>query len=277
MPKLRREQVAGMGIHHVYYPFEYFLQCQQELGYKTIEYWLGKPHFLLDDYGYQDVKEVKQKIADHGLRVGAVMPECASYRYFICAHDEIAQQHSLGYFTNAIKAAGELGAPVLVTSTTGGNWREDPACTFDRAVATLRKLAVVAADNNVTLAIESLPPTESKIVNTLPELQRLLAAVDHPQVKAALNLTAVGMAGETVKQWFEALGKDLCHLHFQDGRPCGYLAWGDGLHPLPDYIQVLNDYNYEGCLGMKILDRRYYDDPKQADEKTMQAFAPFLI
>ena len=42
MPHLRREQLAGMGIHYMYHSFDYFLDCQQELGFKTIEMWCGR-------------------------------------------------------------------------------------------------------------------------------------------------------------------------------------------------------------------------------------------
>ena len=61
MPHLRREQLAGMGIHYMYHSFDYFLDCQQELGFKTIEMWCGRPHFWLDDHGYQDTCELKKK------------------------------------------------------------------------------------------------------------------------------------------------------------------------------------------------------------------------
>lgn len=45
MPYLRREQLAGMGIHYMYHSFDYFLKCQEELGFRTIEMWCGVPHF----------------------------------------------------------------------------------------------------------------------------------------------------------------------------------------------------------------------------------------
>ena len=59
MPYFRREQLAGMGIHYMYYSLDYFLQSQAELGFKTIEMWCGLPHFILDDYGYQETQEQK--------------------------------------------------------------------------------------------------------------------------------------------------------------------------------------------------------------------------
>lgn len=277
MPYLRREQLAGMGIHYMYHSFDYFLKCQEELGFKTIEMWCGVPHFLLDDYGYQDTKELKKKVEDHGLKIGVFTPECAMYNYLICAHDKIAQQHAMGYYTNGIKAAGEVGAKVMLTNCCGGDWNEDPERTFDRAVQVLSKLAPIAAENDVTLAVETVRPEESRMIIKLPQLKRLLDAVDHPNVKAALDLTAVGVAGETVKEWFETLGSDIRHTHFGDGRPYGHLVWGDGLHPLADYIQIMNDYNYQGYLGQEITDGRYFADPREADRRNIAAFEPFFI
>lgn len=277
MPYLRREQLAGMGIHYMYHSFDYFLKCQEELGFRTIEMWCGVPHFLLDDYGYQDTKELKKKVEDHGLHIGVFTPECAMYQYLICAHDKIAQEHAMGYYTNGIKAAGETGAKIMLTNCCGGDWNEDPKRTFDRAVQVLRKLAPVAADNNVTLAVETVRPEESRMIITLYQLKELLEAVDHPNVKAALDLTAVGVAGETVKEWFEVLGSDIRHMHFPDGRPYGHLVWGDGLHPMEDYIQLMNEYHYEGYLGQEITDGRYFADPREADRRNIKAFEPFFI
>lgn len=228
MPYLRREQLAGMGIHYMYYSLDYFLQSQAELGFKTIEMWCGLPHFILDDYGYQDTQELKKKVESYGLHIGVFTPECAMYSYLICAHDPLAQKHSMGYYTNGIKAAGEVGAKIMLTNwlraETGRRIRSVP---LTGAVQVLRKLAPVAEDNGVTLAVETVRPEESRVVITLPELKRLLDAVDHPNVKAALDVTAMGVAGETMQEWFETLGSDIRHMHFPDGRPYGHLIWGD--------------------------------------------------
>ena len=129
----------------------------------------------------------------------------------------------------------------------------------------------------MTLAVETVRPEESRMIITLPQLKRLLDAVDHPNVKAALDLTAVGVAGETVKEWFETLGSDIRHMHFPDGRPYGHLVWGDGLHPLADYIQLMNEYHYEGYLGQEITDGRYFADPREADRRNIAAFEPFFV
>ena len=115
------------------------------------------------------------------------------------------------------------------------------------------------------------------MVITLPELERLLRDVDHPNVKAGLDTVAMGVAGETPRQWFEALGKDIVHTHFIDGRPYAHLVWGDGLFPLGRYLEVLNEFGYEGLLGQEITDGRYFDDPAEADRRAVAAFEPYFV
>lgn len=86
----------------------------------------------------------------------------------------------------------------------------------------------------------------------------------------------MGVAGETPRQWFETLGKNIVHLHFIDGRPYNHLVWGDGLYPLEKYLNVLNEFGYEGLLGQEITDGRYFDDPAAADMRNFKAFEPVL-
>ena len=115
------------------------------------------------------------------------------------------------------------------------------------------------------------------MVTTLPELQRLLQDVGHSNVKAGLDTVAMGVAGETPRQWFETLGKDIVHTHFIDGRPYAHLVWGDGLFPLERYLDVLNEFGYEGLLGQEITDGRYFDDPAEADRRAVAAFEPYFV
>lgn len=277
MPYLHREQLAGMGVHYMYYPFDYFLKCQEELGFLTMEMWCWAPHFLLDDYGYQNPLELKKKAEDHGLKIGVFAPECTMYQYLLCAHEETARKHAFGYFKNGILAAEAVGAGIMPISCCGGDWNEEPERIFDRAVQMLAGLAPIAEAHHVTLAVETVRPEESRVVCSLSGLQKLLEAVGHPNVKAAFNLPVLRSAGESLEEWFGALGDKICHAHFSDGRPNGQLVWGDGLFCLEDELQVLNDYHYEGYLGQRFTDGRYFSAPRKADQRNMAAFEPFFI
>ena len=54
------------------------------------------------------------------------------------------------------------------------------------------------------------------------------------------------------------------------------LAWGDGLRPLEDHVEWINQYGYQGYLSLALNDARYFDDPREADRKNMAALAPFI-
>ena len=279
MPTLRREQIAGMNLHYKLYPFEYFLQTQQSLGFKTIEMWAGAPHYLVDDCGYQDnYREVRKMIEEeYGLHVGCFTPECASYPYLIAAWEDDVHKKSLEYYKYGLEAAGKFGASVMQITCCGGAWDRDPRYALERAVESLRILGPVAANNGVTLTVETVRPEESIVVTTLPELKRVLDAVNHPNVKAALDTCAMGVANETIEEWFRVLGSDIRHMHFIDGRPYGHLVWGEGLHPLDDFIQTLNDNHYEGYLGQELTEVRYMFDPAEVDKRNMAAYQAFLV
>ena len=70
MAHLKREQLAGIGIHYIYYPLDYMLDAQQKAGYRTIELLGMAPHYLIDYEGYQDPGEVRKKVEDRGMTIG---------------------------------------------------------------------------------------------------------------------------------------------------------------------------------------------------------------
>lgn len=277
MAHLKRKQVTGMNAHYVYYPLDYFLKTQQNAGFQTIELLGAAPHFLMDYAGFEDTGEIRKKVKDYGLKIVAFTPECAAYHFLLCSPDPEFHKRSMEYFKQGIKAAGELGAEIMPISCLGGTWDEDPKATYERAVKSLAELGPVAAENGVTLAVETACPEQARIINTVSELERLYKDVNHPRVKVALDTAAMGVAGETPRQWFETFGKEIVHCHFADGRPYGHLVWGDGLYPLDRYIQVLNDFHYEGYLSQKITDGHYLDDPEAADLRNFRAFEPYFV
>lgn len=279
MPGIRREQYAPMNMHHQLYPLEYFLKTQQQLGVKSIELWAGGPHFYVDDHGFSpNYKEIRKMIEeDYGIHVGVFTAECACYQFQIAAWEDAVWEKSIEYYKRDLECAELMGAHITQITCAGGAWDKEKEFAFERAMKALRILGPVAADHGVTLTVETLRPEESNIVTKLPELKALLAAVDHPNVKAAVDTCAMGVACETLEEWFAELGSDIRHMHFIDGRPYGHLIWGEGNHVLEDWLQVLNDNHYEGYLGQELTDIRYRFDPAPFDAKNVAAFRPYFI
>ena len=138
MSQLNWKQLAGVNLEYRLYPFEYFLAAQQRLGIRTIELWGGAPHFLLSYDEVQDCIALRRQVERFGLTVGAFAPECVTYPFPMCSGVPHIQRKALGYYSNAIHAAAELGASVVPLSCAGTLKDEDPALGFERAVEMLR-------------------------------------------------------------------------------------------------------------------------------------------
>ena len=266
MAKLLNNQIAAVNTHWRLYPFARFLEAQEMLGMESIELWAGAPHFHLDDESFDNCEKLKQEVAAHGLSVVAFSPECVTYPYPICTPDEITRKRSLAYYTNAIIAASKLGAQIMPVSCAGARLDDPLEEAFDNAVTILRDLSGPAAEYGVCLAVETLPQISAPILNTLPELKKLLDAVNSAQVQASLDICAVRTAGETIDEWLHLLGK-IRHIHFTDGRPGGRMVWGQGLHPLDDYVESICNAAYTGYLGLNINNRGNWFDPALVDEE----------
>lgn len=277
MAVIHRKQLSAMGIHYLYYPLDYMLDAQTKAGFQTIELVGMAPHFLMDHTGFQNPAPIRKMAEERGLTIGCFTPECAVYQYLMCSPDEGFHERSMEYFKRGLEAAEQFGATKLLTNCIGGTWDEEYDRVYERAVKSLLILAPVAADYGITIAVETVRPEESKCIITLPELKRLLQDVDHPNIKAGLDTIAMGVAGETPEEWFAALGEDIVHTHFVDGRPYGHLVWGDGLFPLESYLNVLNKYHYEGLISQEITDFRYFKDPAAADARNFRAFEPYIL
>lgn len=277
MAVIHRKQLSAMGIHYLYYPLDYMLDAQAKAGFQTIELVGMAPHFLMDHTGFQDTAPIRKMAEEKGLAIGCFTPECAVYQYLMCSPEPGFHERSMEYFKRGLEAAEQFGATKLLTNCIGGVWDEEYDRVYERAVKSLSLLAPTAADYGITIAVETVRPEESKCIITLPELKQLLQDVSHPNIKAGLDTIAMGVAGETPEEWFSALGDDIVHTHFVDGRPYGHLVWGDGLFPLESYLDVLNKYHYEGLISQEITDFRYFEDPAAADARNFRAFEPYII
>jgi protein FrlC len=269
-----RERLACSGAHYRYYPFTYFLDKQRQWGFKTMDLWAGPPHAAIYHDGCPDIRGLRRLLDAAGIRVSALTPECRLSHYSLCAFDAYARNRSLDYFANAIRTAADLGAPIVALGCHRAAWDHGREEAFLGAVEALRHIAPLAAELGVIVAVETAPAYESCVLNTIEELGCLLDKV--PNVRACLNITAAVCAGESLDEWFSRFGDRLVHIHFADGRPEGYLAWGDGLLPLDEYLDALNKNGYKGCLGLLINDTRYLEKPEEADLGLMRAFKPFL-
>ena len=225
-PRLRREQVAGMNIHYIMWSLDYFLDVQQRLGFKSIELWAAEPHVTLDHTGYFEADELRRKVESRGLSISSLCPENIVYPWQYAARKPLHAQRSLAYFKHGIELAEVLGAPYMSINSGWGDWDEDREEAWKRSAEHLSILADYAGEHGVTLCMESLRPQESNLVTTLADAARMLDQVASPHLTPMVDTTAMGVAGETLDDWFRAFGDgSIKNMHFIDGDPYGHLVW----------------------------------------------------
>ena len=99
MKPVKRERIAGMGMHYKFRPLDYFLESQQELGVQSIEFWCARPHFLLDDYGFEDVKKLRESWISTEWKLAVIFPGVYGVQRITCvAQDETAGETFYGLF-----------------------------------------------------------------------------------------------------------------------------------------------------------------------------------
>lgn len=277
MAHIRRSQVCALGIHYLMYPLDYLLEGHAEAGYEVIELIGQAPHFTMGSDWSQDPAEVRKKIEDHGLRIGLFTPECSCFQWRNNYADEWAHKRSMEYLKRGMEVANRLGAKMMLTNACGDTMDEAHDVIYDRAIRHFIEIAGYAQQAGITVALEAVRSQEARTCVTLDEIAGLIEAVDNVHVRAALDTVAMGVQGETPRQWFERLGDTIVHCHFVDGRPYAHLVWGEGLFPLERYIDVLNEFGYEGLLGQELTDGRYYDDPKAADKANFAALSKYFV
>ena len=273
---IKREQIAGMNIHYLFYSLEYFLDAQVKAGIKTIELWPGTPHFFLSYMEYSDCKKVRKLMDERNLTAKIITPENCTYQYQFAAQEKEQFEKSLGYFKKALDAGEELGVEIMAVNSGWEYWNEEREEAWKRSKEMLSILAEYAKTKNIRLAMESLRPQESNLATTVTDVKRMLDEVNHPNLKAMIDTTAMGVAGESIDQWFELLGEDIIHMHFIDGTPYGHLVWGDGNHSMEEFLHALNRHGYKGYLGQEITEFDYFQNPAAADLKNMKAYEPFI-
>ena len=275
MKLLKREQFAAVNENFKYWPFPYFLETQKRLGVRSVEVWAGPPHVAANDEWHQSGKVYRELVESRGMSIAACSSEYAfSRQYFFCSYDRLSRERALSQYRQIIDFTEETGSKILTVNCAGGVRDEDSEKALGRAVDALKGLGDYAAERNVTLAVETLPPNGGNITHTLCELERLISRVSNPAVKVCLDTKPVCCAGETIQQWFDAFGKDIVYIHFTDGKPGGRLAWGDGLFPLDTFLSCIRKNGYIGPLGINTAG--YWQDPAAAASKNYASFEPYF-
>jgi protein FrlC len=108
------------------------------------------------------------------------------------------------------------------------------------------------------------------LVVTLEDVKRFLDEVNSKALKVCVDVVAMAVSNEKLKDYFELLGKEnIALIHFADSN---HYILGDGNLPLIKYIKTLERYDYTGLIDLEINDSIYWKNPHKSIVKSIQYF-----
>ena len=152
----------------------------------------------------------------------------------------------------ALEIAERTGARIIRVFS---YWRTvDPQVCFDRIVEALRALAELAAPHNVIIGLEN---EHACNIATGAETARVLAALDHPNLKVVWDPANAVVSGE--KAFPEGYGKlpvsRIQHVHAKDctmdGHKPQWCAIGEGVVGWRGQVDALVRDGYKGWLSLE--------------------------
>jgi len=152
----------------------------------------------------------------------------------------------------AFEIAASTGARIIRVFS---YWRTvDPSVCFDRIVTALRDLAEQAAAHDVIIGLEN---EHACNIGTAAETARVLAAIDHPNLKVVWDPANAVVAGEqAVPDGFVSLPANrIQHVHAKDCTMDGHKPlWcelGNGVVGWTRQIELLKRAGYTGWISLE--------------------------
>ena len=151
-------------------------------------------------------------------------------------------------------------------------WQQEvikPQDQWKWAVENVQELGRYAATLGVEIAIE-LEPFHFSIVNTLGKMVNYLNDVNHPSVRANLDISHLALAHTPAEEIPNLQGR-IAHVHFSDcdGKKHGDLPPGRGVVNFRPYLAELKKTGYNGVISIEL---EYSPEPAKIIDWVTEAY-----
>jgi D-psicose/D-tagatose/L-ribulose 3-epimerase len=184
-------------------------EAAQAAGFDYVETNASKVAALTDD----EFQKLAAQVAQLRIPLAASMSFIPSAIKLV--GPDIDQGRQMAYVSNTLGRLKQLGVKVVVLGSGGARrvpdgFSKDDA--FNQLVDFCRRLAPVARENGITIAIEPLRRQETNMINSAREGLALVRAVDRPEIRLLVDYYHLAEEGENADIIAEA-GPLLAHTH----------------------------------------------------------------
>ena len=282
MSRITMENFAVMSVQYWHYSFEYFLDSMEKCGIKNIEMRAAVPHYCRLNYktsneAFAKIREVRKQIQDRGMQVVVYTPETLMYPFNFAVPDKAVRNRTIDFFEMSMDDALEFGTDRIFINT-GCGFRDMPREeAWAWSIDTLSKICQRAEKKGVYMTVEQLQPFESNLLLTCGDMVRALKEVNSPALKTCIDLVAMEVMRENIKDFYDTVPEKIDHIHYADGTPGGHKILGDGYLPLKEQIKELERFDYNRYLTLEINNSLYWEDPHTSLKRSadyLRAFVP---
>src|SRR6185503_19257990 len=144
-----------------------------------------------------------------------------------------------------------------------------PAEQWQTAVRNVRALGNYAADLGLQIALE-LEPFKLSLLNDVDSMVRFIDEVDHPAVRANIDVSHLQLANVAPEELRRLKGKAI-HVHISDcdGKVHGDLPPGRGVVNFAPYLKEIKELKIDGVMSIEL---EYSPDPKRIVEWVAEAY-----
>ncbi len=151
-------------------------------------------------------------------------------------------------------------------------WNQEvipPADQWKWAVEGARALGEYAAPFGLEIALE-LEPFPLSIVNNVDKMARFLTDVDHPQVRANVDISHLVLAHDMPETIKKLTGR-IAHVHLSDcdGIKHGDLPPGRGVVDFRPYLKALAESGFDGAVSLEL---EYSPEPGKIVDWVREAY-----
>jgi D-psicose/D-tagatose/L-ribulose 3-epimerase len=151
-------------------------------------------------------------------------------------------------------------------------WQQEvikPQDQWKWAVDNVRELGEHAASLGLEVALE-LEPFSLSLLNTLDKMVKFLNDVNHPAVKANLDISHLTLA-HTPPSHIQKLKGRIAHVHISDcnGKVHGDLPPGRGVVDFPSYLSELKQTGFAGTVSIEL---EYSPEPAKIVDWVREAY-----
>jgi len=140
---------------------------------------------------------------------------------------------------------------------------------WQTGVENCRRLAEQADELGLQIALE-LEPFSLSLVNNVETMGRFIDDVDHPALRANIDISHLQLAGVPAEELRNLAGKAI-HVHISDcdGKVHGDLPPGHGVVDFAPYLREIKDLNIDGAVSIEL---EYSPQPDKIEEWVREAY-----